>query len=375
MRVIGPETEGVFALSRVSVVPRPLMDAVTALFTVREEDQSGRLLAGADVELFYRESESSRLETLASGRSDAGGQAQLPVTLSLAQQARGSFGVLVRLGTSSRSYRLDNFPQTRSFALYVPRAVPPSPSPKPTPPGPKPEAGKTLEKSIGMKLLLIPAGEFQMGSPESDADAYEDEKPQHLVRITQPFYLGVTEVTQEQYERVMGTNPSNFKGSQLPVEMVSWEEAVEFCRKLSAKEGRPYRLPTEAEWEYACRAGSRTKWSFGDDASSLGEYAWYTSNLGSTTHPVGEKKPNAWGLYDMHGNVYEWCSDWHGEYASTAVSDPSGATAGSSRVYRGGSWGSVPGSCRSATRSYGTPGSRYASLGFRVASSSVDASK
>ena len=373
VRVIGPETEGVFALSRVSVVPRPLMDAVTALFTVREEDQSGRLMSGAEVELYYRESESSRLEALGSGQTDAGGMAQIPVTLTLAQQARGSFGVQVRLGSASRTYRLDQFPQTRSFALYVPRAVPPSPSPKPMPPGPKP--GATLETSIGMKLLLIPAGEFQMGSPESDTKAYSSEKPQHPVRITQPFYLGVTEVTQEQYERVMGTNPSNFKGSELPVETVSWEDAVEFCRKLSAKVGRPYRLPTEAEWEYACRAGSRTKWSFGDAESSLGEYAWYSSNSGSTTHPVGEKKPNAWGLCDMHGNVWEWCSDWYGEYASAAVSDPSGATAGSNRVLRGGGWNYGPGYCRSAYRRSVAPGSRYDSLGFRVASSSVDASK
>jgi eukaryotic-like serine/threonine-protein kinase len=231
-----------------------------------------------------------------------------------------------------------------------------------------------INNSIGMKLVLIPAGEFMMGSPEGDSSRFSDEQPQHLVRITKAYYLGVTEVTQTQYERVMGTNPSKFKGAQLPVEMVPWEDAVEFCRKLSEKEGRTYRLPTEAEWEHACRAGSQTKWSFGDEESRLGEYAWYDSNSYRTTHPVGEKKPNAWGLYDMHGNVWEWCSDWKGEYASIAVDDPTGATAGSLRVFRGGSWYSSAGGCRSAFRLWHTSGSRYYYLGFRVASSSVGAS-
>ncbi len=231
--------------------------------------------------------------------------------------------------------------------------------------------------SIGLQLLLIPAGEFQMGSPDSDSDAYDDEKPQHTVRITKPFYLGVTEVTQEQYERVMGTNPSYFKGAQLPVETVSWVDAMEFCRKLSELPGeriagRVYRLPTEAEWEYACRAGSKTKWSFGDAESSLGDYAWYTSNSGRKTHTVGTKKPNAWGLYDMHGNVWEWCSDWYKpDYTTTTVSDPTGPATGSIRVYRGGSWGNYAGQGRSAFRDGGTPDSG-GGLGFRLAFSSVD---
>ena len=181
-------------------------------------------------------------------------------------------------------------------------------------PGQETLGPNVITNSIGMKLVLIPAGEFLMGSPESDSDAPDEEKPQHKVRISKPFYLGVTEVTQEQYERVMGENPSRFKGDpQRPVEKVSWEDAVAFCRKLSEKEGRTYRLPTEAEWEYACRAGSQTKWSFGDDDSALKEYAWYLDNADSTTHPVAQKKPNAWGLYDMHGNVWEWCQDWYGD--------------------------------------------------------------
>ena len=177
-----------------------------------------------------------------------------------------------------------------------------------------------ITNSIGMKLKLIPAGEFMMGSQEVG--------PQHKVRITKPFYLGVYEVTQAEYEEVMGKNPSWFsKGgggaeevpgedtSGYPVEQVSWEDAVEFCKKLSAKEGKTYRLPTEAEWEYACRAGTTTRFSFGNDGESLAGYAWYSDNSDVKTHSVGEKKPNAWRLHDMHGNVWEWCADWHGLYA------------------------------------------------------------
>ena len=152
-----------------------------------------------------------------------------------------------------------------------------------------------------MKLVLIPAGEFLMGSPDSDKDAQTDEKPQHRVRITRPFYLGATEVTQGQYRAVTGQSPSNFKGSDdLPVEMVTWNDAIAFCDKLSELEkgqlgGARYRLPTEAEWEYACRGGSTTRYSFGDDAASLGEFAWHDGNSGSKTHPVGQKRPNACG--------------------------------------------------------------------------------
>jgi formylglycine-generating enzyme required for sulfatase activity len=381
VRVIGPDTEGVFALSRVAIVPRPLDTSLVAVFTVREEDAGGPLVDGATVELFHRDADGTRPSLLATGQTDSAGRAQLAVKLSLSQQAQGTFAASVRRGESSRGYTLDKFPQSRSYALYVPRVTPPSTKPMtPTvPSSPPAQAGRTIDNSIGVKLALIPAGEFQMGSPDSDSKADSNEKPQHTVRITKPFYLGVTEVTQEQYERVMATNPSNFKGAQLPVEQVSWDEAVEFCRKLSSlpserSAGRVYRLPTEAEWEYACRAGSKTKWSFGDSESSLGDYAWYSSNSGSKTQAVGQKKPNAWGLYDMHGNVWEWCSDWAGNYASTTVSDPSGATAGSYRVLRGGSWLSDARGCRSAYRFRFTPVSRSDSLGFRLAFSPVDAS-
>ncbi|MCH2118999.1 MAG: SUMF1/EgtB/PvdO family nonheme iron enzyme, partial [Pirellulales bacterium] len=215
--------------------------------------------------------------------------------------------------------------------------------------------------SIGMKLNLIPPGEFTMGDGD---DA-------HQVTLTQAFEMGIHEVTQEQYEAVMGTTPSNFKGPQNPVEQVSWDDAVEFCRKLSAlpaekKAGYVYRLPTEAEWEYACRAGTTTAYSFGDDASELGEYAW----LGGKPHPVGLKKPNPWGLYDMHGNVWEWCQDWYGAYPSGSLTDPTGAAVGSTRVNRSGRPGHPPG--RSARRDRGTPDDRSNyHRGFRVLRSSI----
>jgi formylglycine-generating enzyme required for sulfatase activity len=224
-----------------------------------------------------------------------------------------------------------------------------------------------VSNSIGMQLRLVPPGEFTMGSPASEAGR-EDTETQHQVRITQPFYLSVHEVTQEQYERVMGNNPSKYKGANNPVEMVSWNDAVEFCRKLSAQEGVQYRLPTEAEWEYACRAGTTTTYSFGDDDSQLGKYAWYGANSGSTTHPVGEKLPNGWGLFDMHGNVWERCQDWSGDYGNEkVVTDPTGPASGSRRVLRGGAFSHPPKSVRAAYRTSYQPVSRVANDGFRLA--------
>jgi formylglycine-generating enzyme required for sulfatase activity len=183
--------------------------------------------------------------------------------------------------------------------------------------------------------------------------------------------MGVHEVTQAQYEQVMGVNPSEFKGANNPVETVTWDDAVEFCRRLSAlpaekAAGNVYRLPTEAEWEYACRAGTTTMYSFGDDESDLCDYGWSRENSDGKTHPVGSKLPNAWGLYDMHGNVWEWCQDWLGDYPRGSVTDPSGATSGSSRVYRGGSWDYTAEICRSAYRNGNVPSYRYFNFGFRV---------
>jgi formylglycine-generating enzyme required for sulfatase activity len=259
---------------------------------------------------------------------------------------------------------------------------------------------KYFTNSLGMKLVLIPEGRFQMGAPIGEMDECEDEL-QHDVTISQNYYLGMTQVTQGQYEKVMGDNPSRFQGcevdgrdsSAFPVEQVSWDDVVEFCKKLSElpeekKSGRVYRLPTEAEWEYACRAGSNTAYCFGNNEESLCDYAWFEDNSGYQTHPVGEKKPNAWGLYDMHGNVWELCSDWYDYYIEGAVIDPSGPSEGRFsrqlyygvapidpshppdgpyRVYRGGCNGCEAKYCRSACRYGEDPSERREDLGFRVA--------
>jgi formylglycine-generating enzyme required for sulfatase activity len=253
---------------------------------------------------------------------------------------------------------------------------------------------KRMTNSIGMNFVLVPAGEFQMGTPPWDKDGETDEKPQHRVHITSPFFLGTYEVTQQEYERVMGVNPSSEKLSpQQPVEMVSWFDTVQFCNRMSTREnlrpyyevlgervtilgGDGYRLPTEAEWEYACRAGSTTKWSCGDDVQQLEIYAWYQGNAGSHSHPVGEKAPNAFGLYDMHGHMWEWCWDWYGKdyYRQSPADDPQGPTAGTLRIERGGDgWNSEPPRLRSAYRNHQVPSLRFRDLGFRVARTSSEA--
>jgi formylglycine-generating enzyme required for sulfatase activity len=228
-----------------------------------------------------------------------------------------------------------------------------------------------------MKLTLIPAGEFQMGSPDAE-QGREDDEIRHLVKIRKPFYLGVYEVTQEQYEKMMGAG--QWHGNQYvqdkpdyPAVMVSHDDAVEFCRRLSKQEGVEYRLPTEAEWEYACRAGTSTAYSFGDDASKLGQYAWYKKNAWDLpdeqyAHLVGLTLPNAWGLHDMHGNVREWCQDWYAPYGSEkVVSDPMGPAQGKYRSLRGGAFNSQPKIVRSASRLIGLPPiAKRFNVGFRV---------
>ena len=203
--------------------------------------------------------------------------------------------------------------------------------------------------------------------------AYGWEKPAHEVTLTQPFYMGKFEVTQEQYQQVMGTNPSQFKGRDLPVEMVSWDDAQGFCKKASEKTGLTVRLPTEAEWEHACRAGTRTVYYTGDTEADLDRAGWYIPryipNNNLTTHPVGLKVPNVWGLYDMHGNVFEWCADWHEAHKGEAAVDPQGPAQGQSRVFRGGCYGFTPMDCRSAYRFGLNPDDRHNFLGFRVAAS------
>jgi formylglycine-generating enzyme required for sulfatase activity len=231
-------------------------------------------------------------------------------------------------------------------------------------------SAKSFTNSIGMEFIFIRAGTFVMGSPESELgrDKYER---QHEVTISKPFYMQATEVTQGQWQAVMGDNPSHFKecGDICPVERVSWDDCQEFIRRLNQMERTDtYRLPTEAEWEYACRAGSQTPFCFGDSEEQLGEYAWYRDNSGRQTHPVGQKKPNAWGLYDMHGNAWEWCQDrYQKKYPRGEVTDPTGPSRGSERVSRGGSWLTSPSYCRSADRLDNAPDSRYHVLGFRLA--------
>jgi formylglycine-generating enzyme required for sulfatase activity len=227
-----------------------------------------------------------------------------------------------------------------------------------------------LPGNIKLEMIKIPAGSFLMGSADNDGSAYDDEKPQHRVNL-QEFYLGKYPVTQEQYQAIMGNNPSYCGNNpKNPVEQVSWNDAQEFCQKLNQKTGKKYRLPSEAEWEYACRAGTQTRYYFGDDEKQLGEYAWFSENSGSKSHPVGQKKPNNWGLYDMSGNVWEWCEDaWHKNYENaptdgTAWNENHSVT--KDRVLRGGSWVNGPGNCRSAFRSLSV--NRHSDLGFRVVS-------
>jgi formylglycine-generating enzyme required for sulfatase activity len=233
------------------------------------------------------------------------------------------------------------------------------------------EAPKSITNSIGLKLVMIPSGEFQMGTAEKEETGFLHEKPQHSVRISKPFYMGIYEVTQGQFAKLMKENPSRYKtGPDYPVEQVTWEEAVEFCKRLSElaaeKEAkRVYRLPTEAEWEYACRGGSTTQFHCGDALTA--KQANFDREVGKPAK-VGSYAPNAFGLYDMHGNVWEWCADWFdsGYYTSDAQDDPSGAESAGSRVIRGGGWYSEADRCRAAARDSFTPTHRFNDIGFRV---------
>jgi formylglycine-generating enzyme required for sulfatase activity len=258
----------------------------------------------------------------------------------------------------------------------------PSPAPKgAAPPAP---AAKEIVNSVGMKLVRIPAGKFLMGSPANEEGRQEDEGPQHEVEITRPFYMGVYEVTQEEYEKVMGTNPSHFSAGgegkdqvanqdtrRFPVESVSWNDAMEFCHKLSAvpeerAAGRVYRLPTEAEWEYACRGGSPSSDYFHFGKALRGKGANVAASELGRTAPVGSYPPNGYGLHDMHGNVWEWCQDWKGPYPGGLLRDPEGPGYGTRRVRRGGGWHNEPREARSAARCENGPGLRHNCIGFRV---------
>ena len=232
---------------------------------------------------------------------------------------------------------------------------------------------KTYTNSIGMEFVLIPAGEFVMGSPVDEKNWYKNEKPVHKVKIEKAFYLGKYLVTQKQWTDIMEINPSKFKGDENPVDRISWDSAQEFIKKLNEKEGTDkYRLPSEAEWEYACRAGTTTRYSFGDDESEMDEYG-YCDNLDIGSHPVGQKKQNPWRLYDMHGNVWEWMQDkYHDTYEGApeegnAREDDSDSFK-TMRVLRGGSWQTSSVGCRSSSRFYYPQIARRNSsrTGFRI---------
>ena len=248
------------------------------------------------------------------------------------------------------------------------------------------QADQGMTNSIGIKLMPIAKGRFQMGSLFRE-EGYRLAEQRHEVTITRDYYLGAFEVTQAQYSKLMGANPSKFQGDAIgnidsanhPVDQVSWQDAVEFCKRLSElpeerAAGREYRLPTEAEWEYACRAGSHAPFGFGG-MELADDYGWFSSNCKGTSQPVGKKEPNAWGLYDMHGNVMEWCSDWGGDYPEGAVSDPTGPKEGYSRMIRGGAWLTPPMLGRSGDRAFHfPPDTRSDYVGFRVALSAPKSS-
>jgi len=251
-------------------------------------------------------------------------------------------------------------------------------------------APRTIVTKTGIEMVLLPGGEFVMGDDKGEAD----EKPAHRVRLS-PFYIDACEVTQAAYEGLMGKNPAKFTAADRPVERVSWLSAVQYCNMRSRREGlKPcydpktlacdftadgYRLPTEAEWEYACRAGTTTRWSFGNDPGKLASHAWFQKNAAKTTHPVKQRRPNPWGLYDVHGNVAEWCNDLYQEgYGRAgaengppgAEEDPRGAASGDERVLRGGNWKADEESCRSSARASAPPGFAdvcfgYEAYGFR----------
>jgi len=224
----------------------------------------------------------------------------------------------------------------------------------------------TLGRGVELKLVRIEAGKFMMGSANPD-ECYKRSRPQHEVTISAPFYMGATEVTQEQYAVIAGKNPSSMVGQQNPVDTVSWNDAVAFCRAASRKTRKTVHLPTEAQWEYACRAGTTTVFSFGNVAKDLDAYGWYMDNSGRKTHPVAQAKPNAFGLYDMHGNVMEWCHDWCiTTYVAAASRDPIGPKLGDGRVIRGGSYAGQADYLRSSGRRWDAAVCTDGRYGFRV---------
>ena len=223
-----------------------------------------------------------------------------------------------------------------------------------------------VKNGITIDMIKVEAGTFMMGATSEMQNPWDDEKPVREVILTNDYYIGKYEVTQSLWQAVMGTNPSYFKGDNLPVEQVSWDNCLEFISKLNSLTGRKFRLPTEAEWEYAARGGRKSRGYQYSGSFNISDVAWYNGNSGNKIHPVGMKQANELGVYDMSGNVCEWCQDWYGSYVSSSQTNPLGANSGSFRVCRGGSWYFDTGNCRSSFRSRGNPDTRSRYLGFRL---------
>ena len=223
-----------------------------------------------------------------------------------------------------------------------------------------------VKNGIIIDMVRVEAGTFTMGATPEMKYPFLWEKPAHQVTLTNDYYIGKYEVTQALWKAVMGKNPSNFKGDNLPVEQVSWDDCQEFINKLNKITGKKFRLPTEAEWEYAARGGKKSRGYQYSGSNNISDVAWYDSNSGNKTHTVGSKQANELGIYDMSGNVLEWCQDWHDDYSSSSQTNPTGANSGSYRVRRGGSWRSSAWDCRSSCRSLNTPGGRFSCLGLRL---------
>ena len=251
--------------------------------------------------------------------------------------------------------------------LVAGKAKPPRRVAQAAPPKPRKEPVKTFRVSgVSFDMVLVEAGTFTMGATPEMEDPDDDEKPAHQVTLTRDYYMGKMQVTQALWQAVMGTNPSSFTGSKKPVECVSCNDCQEFIAKLNTLTGKEFRLPTEAEWEFAARGGNKSKHYQYSGSNNLDEVAWYDEDWDGTTHDVGTKKPNELGIYDMSGNVWEWCNDWYGDYSSSAQTDPTGSLNGSCRVQRGGSWYYDARYCRSSLRGYDGPGNRYNDRGLRL---------
>ena len=223
-----------------------------------------------------------------------------------------------------------------------------------------------VKDGISIDMVRVEAGTFTMGATAEMKDPYDEEKPTHRVTLTDDYYIGKYEVTQALWQAVMDNDPSYFKGDNLPVEWVSWDDCQEFISKLNRITGKTFRLPTEAEWEYAARGGNKSRGYQYSGSNNLLDVAWFMDNSGSKTHAVGTKQANELGIYDMSGNVWEWCQDWYGEYNSFSQVNPTGANSGSYRVLRGGCWNGIAWYCRSSFRDGDAPGSRLINLGLRL---------